>query len=199
VKRNPLALVVVAVVIALMLYVGFRLARRTGASSGHALAMSSPAPDFALESLDGKTMHLSDFRGKAVLLNFWATWCAPCKIEMPWFVELQEQYGAQGLQVVGIAMDDASKEDISKFAKEMHVNYPVLIGKEAVGDAYGGVQFLPETFFIGRDGKLVDKVFGLKSKSDIEDDVKKALSQGQARPVQAAQPAVLTQAVQAQK
>ena len=80
-------------------------------------------------------MRLSDLRGKAVLLNFWATWCGPCKIEMPWFVELQNQYGAQGLQIVGVAMDDASKEDIAKFAKDMGVNYPILLGKEAVGDA----------------------------------------------------------------
>ena len=91
------------------------------------------APDFELDSLDGKNMKLSDFRGKAVLLNFWATWCGPCKIEMPWFVELQKEYGPQGFQIVGVAMDeDASTEDIAKFAKQMGVNYPVLIGKESV-------------------------------------------------------------------
>lgn len=120
-------------------------------------------------------MRLSDWRGKAVLLNFWATWCGPCKIEMPWFIELQKQYGAQGLQIVGIAMDDSGKEDIAKFAKEMGVNYPVLLGKEEVGDAYGGVPALPETFFIGRDGKIVDKIIGLKGKAEIEESIKKAL------------------------
>jgi peroxiredoxin len=99
---------------------------------------------------------------------------------MPWFVELQKQYGGQGLQVLGIAMDDASPADIAKFAKDLGVNYPVLVGKEAVGDAYGGVQFLPATFYIGRDGKVVDKVFGLKGRGEIEDDIKKALGQGQA-------------------
>ena len=95
---------------------------------------------------------------------------------MPWFVDLQNQYGAQGLQIVGVAMDDASKEDIAKFAKDMGVNYPVLIGKEAVGDAYGGVPALPESFFISRDGKIIDKIIGLKGKSEIEDSIKKALS-----------------------
>src|SRR6202035_5873669 len=109
--------------------------RRSGPSTPH-LTQASVAPDFSLESLDGKTMRLSDFRGKAVLLNFWATWCGPSKIEMPWFVELQNQYAAQGFQIVGVAMDDASKEDIAKFAKEMGVNYPILIGKESVGDQY---------------------------------------------------------------
>jgi thiol-disulfide isomerase/thioredoxin len=171
-KRNPLALVVVALVAAAMLYFGFHMARR---SASPPITKSGPAPDFALQSLEGNTMRLSDLKGKAVLLNFWATWCSPCKIEMPWFIELQKQYGAQGLQIIGVAMDDSSKEDIAKFAKDMGVNYPVLLGKEEVGDAYGGVPALPETFFIGRDGKIVDKIIGLKGKAEIEDSIKKAL------------------------
>src|ERR1700716_3404444 len=174
-KRNPLALVVVAVVVAGMLFVGLRMARRSGVSATPRITRATVAPDFSLESLDGKHMRLSDLRGKAVLLNFWATWCGPCKIEMPWFVDLQNQYGSQGLQIVGVAMDDASKEDIAKFAKDMGVNYPILIGKEAVGDAYGGVPAMPESFFIGRDGKVVDKILGLKGKGEIEDSIRKAL------------------------
>ena len=172
-NRNPLALVVVGLIVAAMLYFGMHAARRSGSMSG--ITKSSPAPDFTLESLDGKNMRLSDLRGKAVLLNFWATWCGPCKIETPWLVELQNQYGSQGLQVIGVAMDDSGKEDIAKFAKDMGVNYPVLLGKEAVGDAYGGVPALPESFFIGRDGKIVDKIIGLKGRAEIEDSIKKAL------------------------
>src|SRR5260370_26726028 len=156
-KRNPLALVIVAFVVALMLDVGIHMATRSGRLSTQSITRSTVAPDFSLESLEGKTMRLSDFHGKVVLLNFWATWCVPCKIEMPWFVELKQKYGSQGLQVVGVAMDDASKEDIAKFARDMGVNYPVLIGKEAVGDSYGCIPALPETFFIGRDGNVVDK------------------------------------------
>ena len=158
-----------------MLYFAYHQARRTAGSS-HRITQSMVAPDFSLESLDGPTMHLSDFRGKAVLLNFWATWCGPCKIEMPWFVDLQKQYGPQGLQIVGVAMDDSSKQDIAKFAKDMGVNYPILIGKEAVGDAYGGVAGLPESFFIGRDGKIVDKIIGLEGKAEIESAIKKAIN-----------------------
>jgi len=172
--RSPLALVVVAFVVALMLYFGYHQARGSAASAPR-LTQSSLAPDFSLESLDGKTMRLSDFRGKAVLLNFWATWCGPCKVEMPWFVDLQNQYGSQGLQIVGVAMDDASKEDIGKFAKDMGVNYPILIGKDSVADQYGGVDGLPETFLITRDGKIMDKIIGLRGKSEIEDAIKKAL------------------------
>jgi thiol-disulfide isomerase/thioredoxin len=175
VKRDPLALAVVAIVVALMLYFGYHKARPHQKTEAADALQAKMAPDFTLQSLDGKSTKLSDFRGKAVLLNFWATWCGPCKIEMPWFVELQKQYGAQGLQVVGVAMDDASKEDIAKFAKDMGVNYPILIGKEAVGDQYGGVPALPESFFIGRDGKVVDKIIGLKGKAEIEDSIKKTL------------------------
>jgi thiol-disulfide isomerase/thioredoxin len=174
-NRNPLALILVALVVTLGIYVGYHKVRRTGASLTPHLAQSTPAPDFSLQSLDGKTMRLSDFRGKAVLLNFWATWCGPCKIEMPWFVDLQKEYGSQGLQIVGVAMDDASKEDIAKFAKDMGVNYPILLGKEAVGDEYGGVPALPESFLIARDGKIVDKIIGLRGKAEIEDAIKKAL------------------------
>jgi len=175
VKRSPFAIVVVAFVVALMLYFAVHQSRRTGGASAR-LTPFTIAPDFSLESLDGPTMRLSDFRGKAVLLNFWATWCGPCKIEMPWFVELQRQYGPQGFQIVGVAMDDASKQDIAKFAKDMGVNYPILIGKESVGDAYGGVPGLPESFFIGRDGKIVDKIVGLEGKSEIESAIKKAIN-----------------------
>lgn len=176
--RNPLALVAAAVIVAAMLYVGFHAARRSAPSHSSFAGKSSVAPDFTLESLDGKNMRLSDFRGKAVLLNFWATWCGPCKIEMPWFVELQNQYGSQGLQIVGVAMDDSAKEDIVKFVKDMGVNYPVLIGKEAVGDAYGGVPALPESFFISRDGKIVEKFIGLRGKAEVEDAIKAALEAG---------------------
>jgi cytochrome c biogenesis protein CcmG/thiol:disulfide interchange protein DsbE len=178
-KRNSLVLIGVIVAVAAMLAFAPYMARRARNNSGNPSSeiKGKLAPEFSLESLQGQTVHLADFRGKAVLLNFWATWCQPCKIEMPWLEQMQQQYGPQGLQIVGIAMDDASKEDIAKFAKEMGVNYPILLGKESVGDAYGGVQFLPSTFFIDRNGKFVDRVFGLKSRSEIEDDIKLSLGQ----------------------
>ena len=184
--RNPLALVVVAVIAAGMLYFGFHMAQRSRADAPAILGKSTPAPDFTLEKLDGGSMKLSDLRGKAVLLNFWATWCGPCKIETPWLVELQNQYRSEGLQVVGVAMDDSGKDEIAKFAKDMGVNYPVLLGKEAVGDAYGGVPALPETFFIGRDGKIVDRIIGLKGRADIEDSIKKALDTQPSSPAMSA-------------
>jgi thiol-disulfide isomerase/thioredoxin len=180
-RRNAAVIIVVVVAIAAMLIGGQYLAHRGERSGTIAAGGPKPgtaAPDFALQSLDGKTVHLSDFRGKAVLLNFWATWCTPCRLEMPWFVELEKQYGPQGLQVVGVAMDDAGPDKIAKFAKDMGVNYPVLLGKESVGDEYGGLEYLPTSFYLDRDGKVVQRVFGLRSRSDIEDWVKEALSKG---------------------
>jgi thiol-disulfide isomerase/thioredoxin len=176
-RRSPVALVVVALVAAGMLYIGFHMARRSGTEHlPGVLGYGTPAPDFTLETLDGKNVSLSSLRGKAVVVNFWATWCGPCKIETPWLVELQNQYGAQGLQIVGVAMDDSGKDEIARFAKDMGMNYPVVLGKEAVGQAYGGVDALPESFFVGRDGKIVDKIMGLEGRSEIEDAIKKALN-----------------------
>src|SRR5208282_1493916 len=176
VKRNPLILFFVAAIVAAMLFAGVRIARHNRAAGpAKGQLMGNVAPDFDLQTLDGKNLKLSDLRGKAVLLNFWATYCGPCKVEMPWFVELQKEYGPQGFQIVGVAMDDASTEDIAKFAKDMGVNYPILLGKESVGDEYGGVPALPESFLIARDGKIVDKIIGLRGKAEIEDSIKKAL------------------------
>src|SRR6266571_4540201 len=142
-------------------------------------AKGSMAPTFELTSIpDGKSVPLASFRGKAVLLNFWATWCGPCKIEMPWLVDLQKKYGPQGLQIVGVAMDDTSNKEIADFAHKMGVNYVVLKGTEKVGDLYGGVDRLPLTYFVDRSGKVVDEIVGLRSASDIEDAIKKTLAQG---------------------
>jgi len=181
VKRNPLILFFIAAIVAAMLFAGVRMARNNRANgSARGQLIGNLAPDFELPALDGKNLKLSDLRGKAVLLNFWATYCGPCKIEMPWFVELQKEYGPQGFQIVGVAMDDASTEDIAKFTKEMGVNYPILLGKESVARSYGGVGVLPTTFFLDRDGKLIAREFGLQSRSVFVDHIKRALSQGQA-------------------
>jgi peroxiredoxin len=174
VKRDPVILIVVAVVISLMLVFGIQKTRHSRSVNLGKL-QGQPAPDFSLASIDGQTLTLSSYRGKAVLLNFWATWCEPCKIEMPWFVELQRQYGSQGLQVLGVAMDDTDPKDIADFAKKMGVNYPIVVGKEAVGDQYGGIPYLPSTFYIARDGKVLNRVYGLVSRSEIEGDIKRAL------------------------
>jgi thiol-disulfide isomerase/thioredoxin len=182
VKRNSIVIVVIAAVLGFMVWSGVRHARTNGpglAGAGSSV-QGNAAPDFALTDIKtGRTVHLSDFKGKAVLLNFWATWCPPCKAEMPWFVDVQQQYGPQGLVVIGIAMDDAGRDTIARFTDNMKINYLVLLGDQKVGNAYGGVEALPTTFYIGRDGAVVKRVFGLTSHSDIEQSVKLALNRGQ--------------------
>ncbi len=179
-KKNPLILFFIAAIVAAMLITGIRIARNNRANSGGTgQLIGNLAPDFTLQTIDGKPLKLSDLRGKAVLLNFWATFCEPCKVEMPWFVELQKEYGPQGFQIVGVANDDASSDEISKFAKNMGINYPILIGKDSVSDTYN-VSVLPTTYFVDRDGKLIAREFGLQSRSVFVDHIKKALSQGQA-------------------
>ena len=161
-KRDPVVIIVVAMVVTVMLVFGFQMARRNSgrvASAGPSMK-GQTAPDFELQSLDGKTVHLSDFRGKGVLLNFWATWCQPCKIEMPWFAELQKQYGPQGLQIVGIAMDDASPEEIGKFAHDLGVNYPILVGKEAWETPTAGCSSCRQPFTLGAMARWSTKCLG---------------------------------------
>lgn len=141
-----------------------------------------PAPEFTLNLIDSgdKTLKLSDFKGKAVVLNFWATWCEPCKIEMPWLVDFQKKYGPQGLQIVGVAMDDTDQKTIAAFAQKMGVNYPIVMGTEKVADLYGGIDGMPTLFFVDRSGKVVDHELGLKGMTIIEDNIKKSLGTAEA-------------------
>jgi peroxiredoxin len=158
--------------------VAARHARQSRADAGPTLSSADvkgkPAPDFTLPTIDGKQVKLSDLRGKAVLVNFWATWCGPCKLEIPWFLDLQKQYGGQGLVILGIAMDD-NPDVVPKFAQEMKIDYPILIGNEKVAEQYGGVEGLPQTFYVDRTGKIVKKVAGIVSHSDVEEGIKQAL------------------------
>jgi len=140
------------------------------------------APDFELKVLHGtgRTVKLSALKGKVVLVNFWATWCEPCKIEMPWLVDLQKKYRLKGLKIVGVALDDSGTRAIASFARKMGVNYPILQGTEKVADSYGGVGGLPESFFIDRSGKIADHKVGLVSFSVFESNIKKLLAQKEA-------------------
>lgn len=128
------------------------------------------APDFTLAQLDGRPLQLSSYRGKVVLLDFWATWCVPCRGETPHLVELQQKYGDRGLQVIGVSMDD-SPDPVRDFYQQFHMNYPVVMGNAKTGELYGGVLGLPIAFLIDRDGRIYKKHIGATDPAVFENDV----------------------------
>jgi len=146
-----------------------------------------PAPAFALEDLSGRKVSLASYKGKAVLINFWATWCAPCKIETPWLIELRNRYAAQGFEVLGISADDLDpddqrklseeKKEIARFVEQMHIPYPVLIDGDSLSTPYDGLDALPASYFVDRNGTVVAAQLGLSSKEEIEANIKKAMGE----------------------
>ena len=145
------------------------------------------APAFILTTIDGKKVSLSDYKGRPVLVNFWATWCGACKLEMPWFEEFRQKYGPQGFEILGIAQDDAPKDEIDKVAKRINVSYPILFPDAKVAPAYGGVDYLPESFYVGRDGIIQIQTAGLASdslasKDEIETNIKRLIAGGTTAP-----------------
>jgi peroxiredoxin len=136
------------------------------------------APDFTLKDVNGQTVKLSDYRGKVVLLNFWATWCGPCKVEIPWFKEFETTYKNQGFAVLGVAMDDEGWETVKPYIMDKQVNYRVVVGNEQVSVLYGDVESLPTTFVIDREGRVASVHIGLINKSDYANEIAQLLGGG---------------------
>ena len=133
------------------------------------------APEFALKDADGRTVRLSEYKGKVVLLNFWATWCGPCRLEMPWFVDFERTYKNDGFAVVGISLDEDGWNAIRPFVTEIGVNYRILQGDDTVAEQYGGVESLPTTFIIDREGRIAATHVGLVSKNVFESEIQSLL------------------------
>ena len=153
-------------------------ARVAAAGMGSGVAQDrltdKPAPDFTLKDFSGQTLHLGSLRGKVVLLNFWATWCAPCQVEMPVFDKWQREYGPQGLEVIGISMDD-DRALARRVVGRLKIEYPVAMGDERLGARYGGVLGLPLTFLIDRKGVVRARFEGETDAKGIEDELKSLL------------------------
>ena len=216
-KRNILVVVAVLAVLGVMIWAGVANYRRhqqeqaklkrlqamiaasaPAASSGSAdddVIQENPlqgkmAPAFTLTDTSGRKVSLADFKGKAVVVDFWATWCEPCKVEIPWLEQFRNEYAGQGLVILGVSEDNLDLDNKTELAKEkqaiadkavqMKINYPVLIDDAEVSTPYGGVDGLPTTFFINRSGKVVASTVGLAPRDEINADIQKALgSRGQ--------------------
>jgi cytochrome c biogenesis protein CcmG, thiol:disulfide interchange protein DsbE len=148
-----------------------------GAGMGHAeqTLLNRPAPQFARTDVQGTRIDLVQYRGKVVLLNFWATWCAPCRIEMPRFVQWQRQYGPRGFQIIGVSIDD-SEAPVRPFVARMRLDYPVVMGNAKLGDLYGGVYGVPVTFLIDRHGVVRARFDGGSDTSRIKAEMLKVLA-----------------------
>jgi thiol-disulfide isomerase/thioredoxin len=138
------------------------------------IKIGAPAPKLVLKDLDGHTVDLESLKGKVVIVDFWATWCEPCQVMIPWLEEFQNRYASQGLEIVGVSMDDDIK-DVKPFADKAKMNYPILFGNDAIADAWGGVFGLPTSFMIDRQGKIRATHQGLIGKDVIEKDIRSML------------------------
>jgi cytochrome c biogenesis protein CcmG, thiol:disulfide interchange protein DsbE len=182
------AVIIVVTVLALIGFTWYAdRATRVSHKSGVTLAadfVGKPAPDLKLKDLEGKDVSLTDFAGKVVLVNFWATWCDPCRVEIPWLIDMQAKYASRGFTVVGVAMDDEGKSVVAPFiAKErfdvngqqLPMSYPILIGTDEAADKFGGILGYPTSFLISRDGKQVAKFQGLKGYDDLAQAIESQL------------------------
>jgi cytochrome c biogenesis protein CcmG/thiol:disulfide interchange protein DsbE len=213
-KRNSLVLGITLLILAIFAWAGWanwefrkQAAERRAAqqqvqlipassTDGDAMLTTSklvdhPAPSFALEDLNGRKVGLSDYKGKAVLINFWATWCGPCKIETPWLVDLRNKYAAQGFEVLGIDAENdevtpsdkqgwqKNKAEVAKFVQQMKMPYPVLLGGDSLDKTYGGLEAMPTSFYVDRKGTVIAMRMGITSKDEMETQIKKTLGAAQ--------------------
>lgn len=184
-KKTLLILLTVAALLAAVFLAdrATRLDSKAGKSSASD-GSSGPAPDFSLRTLEDTNSTLSQYKGKVVLVNFWATWCDPCREEIPWLIEFQEKYGPRGFVVLGVAMDDEGKSVVASYiaqerfsvgGKSVPINYPILLGNEDVAQKYGGLIGFPTSFLIGRDGRISRRIIGQLHYDDIDQSIQSLL------------------------
>jgi thiol-disulfide isomerase/thioredoxin len=183
-KRIGLILVMVVAIVAFGLVVSWTTRFPPAGAEIVDLGKPTAPPDFTLKDLDDHRVSLSQFKGKVVLVNFWTTWCEPCKTEIPWLVDLQDKYAGRGFSVLGIAMDEEGKSAVAAFAQDERfgmsgeprfINYPIVLGNDATADKFGGVIVFPTSFLISKDGREVKRVDGLMSYDETNKDIQSQL------------------------
>ncbi len=167
--------ILMATVLAIGLFSCTKTDEPTGAAKLKAEHTRNEAADFALEDANGQTLKLSDLRGKVVLLNFWATWCGPCKVEIPWFIEMEREFKDQGFAVVGVSMDEDGWKAVKPFMQDMKVNYRMVLGTEEMAQLYGGVEALPTSYVLDRNGKVASVHMGIVSRKVFEEEIRALL------------------------
>lgn len=154
--------------------------REAGGPAAGVLAAEDrrPSPDFSLKDLDGRDVRLADFRGKVVMVNFWATWCPPCRAEIPDLIELQSQWGPKGLQIIGISLDDEGAAKVAPFASQNRINYTMLVNGNGAANAYGGIEGIPTTFLLDRQGRVVERRAGVAPREHWQQMIASLLKEG---------------------
>jgi len=184
-KKVVIIILTVAALIGLTIYAD-KATRVSGAGAKRAESKMAgkPEPDLKLKDLNGKDVALGDFKGQVVFVNFWATWCDPCRVEIPWLIAMQNKYGEKGFTVVGIAMDEEGKTAVAPFlekerfdvgGQQLPMNYPILLGTDEASEKFGGILGYPSSFLISRDGKIVTKFEGLKSEEELQQAIESQL------------------------
>jgi peroxiredoxin len=166
VKTTSIAFVIVAICFTVL---------QSGQSAPGVAGQTTIAPEWSLKDVDGKTVKSADFKGKVVILDFWATWCGPCSAEIPGFIALQKQYEKQGLVVIGVSVDEGGAAVVKKFMQKLDMSYPVVLADEKTEQAFGGVEAIPTTFIIDREGRIVKKHPGFTDKDEFENEIKPLL------------------------
>jgi thiol-disulfide isomerase/thioredoxin len=184
--KKTILILTIVIAATIVVYVADRATRvhTSAAMRPAAMKAGEPAPDISAKDLDDKSVTLADYKGKVVLVNFWATWCDPCREEIPWLIEMQDRYGPKGFTVLGIAMDEEGKPVVAPFvAKERYdvqgqklpMNYPIVIGNEGVAEKFGGLLGYPTSVLISKDGKQLKKITGIINEEEISKLVEGAL------------------------
>lgn len=137
---------------------------------GQSVSTAESAPNFTLENQEGETISLDDYRGQVVIVNFWATWCPPCKAEIPGFVDLYEEYKDDGLVIIGVSLDQTGWNEVHPFIEEYEINYPIVVGNQEIAEAYGNIRSIPTTFVLDQDGAIAKKYVGYQPDEVFEED-----------------------------